>query len=101
MPETNVLERGEFVMTVCNSCRYCEQYCPVFPAMELRTSFAAGDLAYLANLCHNCGECLYACQYAPPHEFGINVPKTLAIARKLGWQFDIMSTSFFLSRRAL
>jgi KUP system potassium uptake protein len=30
-----------------------------------------------------------------------NVPNTLAIARKLGWQFDIMSTSFFLSRRAL
>jgi KUP system potassium uptake protein len=30
-----------------------------------------------------------------------NVPKALMIARKLGWQFDIMSTSFFLSRRAL
>jgi KUP system potassium uptake protein len=30
-----------------------------------------------------------------------NVPNALAIARKLGWQFDIMSTSFFLSRRAL
>ena len=30
-----------------------------------------------------------------------NVPKALAIARKFGWQFDIMSTSFFLSRRAL
>jgi KUP system potassium uptake protein len=30
-----------------------------------------------------------------------NVPKALAIARKLGWSFDIMSTSFFLSRRAL
>jgi KUP system potassium uptake protein len=30
-----------------------------------------------------------------------NVPKALAIARKLGWQYDIMSTSFFLSRRAL
>ena len=30
-----------------------------------------------------------------------NVPKALAIARKLGWQFDIMSTSFFLSRRLL
>jgi KUP system potassium uptake protein len=30
-----------------------------------------------------------------------NVPKALAIARKRGWQFDIMSTSFFLSRRAL
>jgi KUP system potassium uptake protein len=30
-----------------------------------------------------------------------NVPQALAIARKLGWQFDIMSTSFFLSRRTL
>ena len=30
-----------------------------------------------------------------------NVPKALVIARKLGWQFDIMSTSFFLSRRLL
>ena len=30
-----------------------------------------------------------------------NVPKALAIARKLGWQFDIMSTSFFLSRRSI
>lgn len=30
-----------------------------------------------------------------------NVPKALALARKKGWTFDIMSTSFFLSRRAL
>ncbi len=30
-----------------------------------------------------------------------NVPKTLGIARKQGWSFDIMSTSFFLSRRTL
>ena len=29
------------------------------------------------------------------------MPKSLAIARKLGWQFDIMATSFFLSRRLL
>jgi citrate/tricarballylate utilization protein len=68
-------------MTVCNACRYCEQFCPVFPAMEIRLTFAAADLAYLANLCHNCGECLYACQYAPPHEFGINVPRTLSEIR--------------------
>ena len=27
--------------------------------------------------------------------------EALALARKLGWPFDIMSTSFFLSRRAL
>ena len=76
-----LVERGTHVMTVCNACRYCEQYCPVFPAIERRIRFDAADLAYLANLCHNCGECLYACQYAPPHEFGINVPYTLAQLR--------------------
>jgi citrate/tricarballylate utilization protein len=76
-----IMAHGQHVMTVCNACRYCEQYCPVFPAMEERLTFAAADLNYLANLCHNCGECLYACQYAPPHEFGINVPQTLATIR--------------------
>jgi KUP system potassium uptake protein len=30
-----------------------------------------------------------------------NVPKALAVARKQGWTFDIMSTSFFLSRRSV
>ncbi len=30
-----------------------------------------------------------------------NVPKALALARQIGWTFDIMSTSFFLSRRSL
>ena len=77
----SAVDRGQFVMTVCNACRYCEQYCPVFPAMEQRVTFATADLTYLANLCHNCGECLYACQYAPPHEFGINVPQVLAEIR--------------------
>ena len=81
MRSLELLRQGEHVMTVCNSCRYCEQYCPVFPAMEERLTFGKADMAYLANLCHNCGECLYACQYAPPHEFGINVPKTLAEIR--------------------
>src|ERR687896_2766577 len=81
MPHADLFRRGEHVLTVCNACRYCEQYCPVFPAMENRLVFPKGDLTYLANLCHNCGECLYACQYAPPHEFGINVPRTLAEIR--------------------
>jgi citrate/tricarballylate utilization protein len=81
MPAPDPIEQGAHVMTVCNACRYCEQYCPVFPAMEERLTFAKADLDYLANLCHNCGECLYACQYAPPHEFGINVPKTLTDIR--------------------
>ena len=76
-----IVAQGQHVMTVCNACRYCEQFCPVFPAMEERLTFVSADLNYLANLCHNCGECLYACQYAPPHEFGINVPRTLAEIR--------------------
>ena len=81
MPDAELLRRGEQVMTVCNACRYCEQYCPVFPAMETRLTFAKADLAYLANLCHNCGECLYACPYSAPHVFDINVPRTLAEIR--------------------
>ena len=81
MLSDDMVATGQHVMTVCNACRYCEGYCPVFPAMENRLTFAKGDLTYLANLCHNCGECLYACQYAPPHEFGINVPRTLAEIR--------------------
>lgn len=79
-------KEGERVMTVCNSCRYCEEFCPVFPAMERRSVFTAADLAYLANLCHNCGECLYACQYAPPHEFAINVPRTLSRLRIVSYE---------------
>src|SRR5688572_29950876 len=80
--QTNELTReGARVMSVCNACRYCEQYCPAFQAMEERLTFATADLNYLANLCHGCGECLYACQYAPPHEFAINVPQTFARLR--------------------
>jgi KUP system potassium uptake protein len=30
-----------------------------------------------------------------------NIPKAMAICRKQGWKFDIMTTSFFLSRRSL
>lgn len=68
-------------MTVCNSCRYCEGFCAVFPAMTRRLEFGKADINYLANLCHNCGACLHACQYAPPHEFAINVPQAMAKVR--------------------
>ena len=68
-------------MEVCNACRYCEGFCAVFPAMELRRDFSDGDLDYLANLCHNCQGCFHACQYAPPHPFGVNVPKALGDLR--------------------
>jgi citrate/tricarballylate utilization protein len=86
MRPPELVREGQRVLTVCNACRYCEQYCPMFPAMEQRLTFADVDLDYLASLCHNCGECLYACQYAPPHEFGINVPGTLAAIRLQSYQ---------------
>ena len=79
--ETAAMAEARRAMEVCNACRYCEGYCAVFPAMELRREFASGDLNYLANLCHSCRGCYYACQYAPPHEFGINVPRVLAEVR--------------------
>jgi citrate/tricarballylate utilization protein len=69
------------VLQICNACRYCEGYCAVFPAMTRRLEFAHADIHYLANLCHNCGACLHACQYAPPHEFAVNVPQAMARVR--------------------
>jgi len=68
-------------LQICNACRYCEGFCAVFPAMTRRLSFAPADVHYLANLCHNCGACLHACQYAPPHEFAVNVPRAMAQVR--------------------
>ncbi len=81
MHGTRTLQEADRLMTVCNSCRYCEGLCAVFPAMEMRRAFSDGDLNYLANLCHSCGACYTDCQFSPPHEFNVNVPKTLAVAR--------------------
>ncbi|MGY3079846.1 citrate/tricarballylate utilization protein [Bradyrhizobium sp. LM6.10] len=81
MHGTRILDEADRLMTVCNSCRYCEGLCAVFPAMEMRRAFSDGDLNYLANLCHSCGACYVDCQFSPPHEFNVNVPQTLAIAR--------------------
>ncbi len=77
-PEVAEVDRQ---MQICNACRYCEGYCAVFPAMARRLEFNSTDIHYLANLCHNCGACLHACQYAPPHEFAVNVPQAMARVR--------------------
>ena len=69
------------ILDICNACRYCEGFCAVFPAMTRRLAFGKNDVHYLANLCHNCGACLHACQYAPPHEFRVNVPQSMAKVR--------------------
>ena len=71
---------------VCNACRYCEGYCAVFPALQSQRAFADGDLTQLANLCHNCRGCYYACQYTEPHEFALNLPGILARTRQLSWE---------------
>jgi citrate/tricarballylate utilization protein len=92
----DVIAEGERIMTICNSCRYCEGYCAVFPAMEQRLEFPKADMNYLANLCHNCAECYYACQYAPPHEFAVNVPQVLAEIR--GRSYAQYAWPGFLSR---
>lgn len=67
---------------ICNSCRYCEGLCAVFPAMERFREFSDKDVDYLANLCHQCSECFYDCQYAPPHEFNVSIPTQFAQIRQ-------------------
>jgi citrate/tricarballylate utilization protein len=78
---TEAIDDARRAIEICNACRYCEGYCAVFPAMELQRAFTNADLAYLANLCHNCKGCYYACQFSPPHPFGINLPRTFAEIR--------------------
>src|SRR5262245_35798872 len=68
-------------LQICNACRYCEGFCAVFPAMTRRLAFPKADVHYLANLCHGCGACLHACQYAPPHEFQVSLPRAMAWVR--------------------
>ena len=90
--EARALAQGQLPLTsaeaevarqlqICNACRYCEGFCAVFPAMTRRLEFGKADVHYLANLCHNCGACLHACQYAPPHVFAVNVPQSMAQLR--------------------
>ena len=76
-PETEVARQ----LQICNACRYCEGFCAVFPAMTRRLEFGKADIHFIANLCHNCGACLHACQYAPPHEFAVNIPQAMAQVR--------------------
>jgi citrate/tricarballylate utilization protein len=75
MRATETIEAARRAIEICNACRFCNGYCVVFQVMELRRAFSGADLGYMANLCHNCRNCYYACQYAPPHEFAINLPK--------------------------
>lgn len=82
MRGTEAVDEARRMLGICNACRYCEGYCAVFPAMELRRSFTDADVSYLANLCHDCRGCYFACQYAPPHEFQLNLPQIFSRVRR-------------------
>ena len=81
MPGLDIIQEAGRQLVICNACRYCEGYCPVFRAIETRRDFKQGDVFYLSNLCHDCRACYYACMYTPPHEFAINIPQILAASR--------------------
>ncbi|MCX2717439.1 tricarballylate utilization 4Fe-4S protein TcuB [Helicobacter sp. MIT 21-1697] len=80
--DSNIYTTATKSCIICNSCRYCEGLCAVFPAMEKYREFSPKDIDYLANLCHQCSECFYDCQYAPPHEFNVAIPTQFAQIRK-------------------
>ena len=82
----NSMQEAQRQVTICNACRYCEGFCSVFPSLQQLRHFSEGDLTQLANLCHNCRACHYACQYSAPHDFNINIPQALAQVRVESWQ---------------
>jgi citrate/tricarballylate utilization protein len=94
-----LVQEGKRQLRICNACRYCEGFCAVFPALERRSVFSASDVRYLANLCHNCGECYDACPYTPPHEYALNLPKVLAEIRVETYARSAFPRSFSLAHR--
>lgn len=84
--QNSLIEEARRQVDICNACRYCEGFCSVFPAINRERTFTTGDITQLANLCHNCRGCYYACQYTAPHEFDLNLPKVLAQVRQESWQ---------------
>ncbi len=77
-----LIDEANRQLTICNACRYCEGYCAVFPALERRIEVNGADVQYLANLCHDCRACYYACPFTAPHEFAVDVPRALSEVRR-------------------
>ena len=84
--QADTLDEARRQLQICNACRYCEGYCSAFPAITRLRAFTDGDITQIANLCHNCRGCYYACQYTAPHEFDLNLPKALAEVRTDSWK---------------
>ncbi|MEM0134478.1 MAG: tricarballylate utilization 4Fe-4S protein TcuB [Thermoplasmatales archaeon] len=75
------IEESERQYMICNACRHCEGFCPVWDAMERRNFLEAKDIKFFSYLCHDCRDCFYACPYSEPHEFGLNIPKMNSTVR--------------------
>ncbi|MCP4207918.1 MAG: tricarballylate utilization 4Fe-4S protein TcuB [Shimia sp.] len=84
--QADLIQEARRQAEICNACRYCEGYCSVFPSLHANRAFTDGDITQLANLCHNCRGCYYACQYTAPHEFDLNLPAALAEVRRDSWE---------------
>lgn len=81
--EQGLLDEATRQFTICNACRYCEGYCPVWPAAHMRTLITNPDSVYLSNLCYDHRDCYYACPFVEPtHEFALNIPKVTRQVRK-------------------
>lgn len=102
---SETIKEAQRQLEICNACRYCEGYCSVFPAVHRRRSLDSDTITHLANLCHNCRGCYYACQYTEPHEFKLNIPAVLAGVRQETWQQytwpDGLSRAFHRSGAAI
>jgi len=81
-PVISWVEEANRQLTICNACRYCESYCPVFPALERKSVLTDTTVIALANLCHDCQACYQACMYVPPHEFAVDLPTALTAVRQ-------------------
>lgn len=85
MQLTTLAEEAARQLEICNACRYCEGYCAVFPALERRLEFSEADVLYIANLCHDCRACYYACPFVEPHEYALNLPLVLSQVRRTSY----------------
>ena len=81
LQDSPLLSEAQRQFMICSACRYCEGYCATFPAIEARTQYDAADVAYIANVCHDCRACYQACMYTAPHPFAVDIPKLLTELR--------------------
>ncbi|NJO53706.1 MAG: tricarballylate utilization 4Fe-4S protein TcuB [Bacteroidales bacterium] len=82
MSEPETAAEARRILRICQACMYCEGFCATFPALGRLRDLSDDDLDHISSLCHGCRDCHFACQYAAPHVFDVNVPRTLARVRQ-------------------